>query len=69
MIKKTKKEIPKKKKRVNPDLIKACEIIMKKTKHNDMKLLAKDFLRENGYLKEEKAQQMKEKRKNVCLTE
>lgn len=40
-----------KKPNCNPDLIKACEIIMKKVQNNDMKQMAKEFLREKGYLK------------------
>lgn len=38
----------------NPDVIKACEMIMKKAQNNDMRQMAKEFLKEKGYLKEEK---------------
>jgi|688.fasta_scaffold525328_2 hypothetical protein len=39
-------------KKCNPDIIKACEMIMKKTHNTDMKMMAKEFLKEKGYLKE-----------------
>lgn len=43
-----------KKKNVNPDVVKACELIMKKSSQNDMKLMAREFLKEKGFLQEEK---------------
>jgi len=41
------------KKRCNPDLIKAYEAIMKKSNNNAMKTMAKEFLKEKGYLAED----------------
>lgn len=52
-VEKTKKKI-KGKKNCNPDIVKACETIMKKHTHSDMKMMAKEFLKEKGYLDAEK---------------
>jgi hypothetical protein len=52
--KKTRKVKVEKKRRCNPDIIKACEVIMKKHNHNEMKTMAKEFLKEKGYLAPEK---------------
>ena len=67
LVKEKPKQI-KKKKMVNPDLVKACEIIMKKnTTQNEMKEMAKDFLKEKGVIKEEK--EINKPRKKAIKTE
>lgn len=49
----TSKQQKETKKKCNPDMIKACEAIMKKSNHNAMKNMAKEFLKEKGYLAED----------------
>lgn len=56
------------KKRCNPDVLKACELILKKYPQNDIRNMARDFMKEKGYLPDEKTSAIKERR-TVFITE
>jgi hypothetical protein len=56
------------KKKCNPDMIKACEAIMKKSNNNAMKVMAKEFLKEKGYLAEDVISHEREKRRTFIVS-
>ena len=56
------------KKKCNPDMIKACEAIMKKSNNNAMKIMAKEFLKEKGYLAEDVISHEREKRRTYLVS-